>query len=64
MVPQPFATRGNYPYLEFWAVTGGLGYFTPIVALELSVEQAEKASSRRDAEYVLIYYYGHFHGIQ
>jgi hypothetical protein len=32
MVSQPFATRGNQSYPEFWAITGGpwyLGYITP-----------------------------------
>jgi hypothetical protein len=32
MIPQPFATRGNWLYLEFWAITGDpwyLGYYTP-----------------------------------
>jgi hypothetical protein len=41
MVSQPFATRGNRSYLEFWVVTGNPwypGYFTPIVAPEPSLE--------------------------
>jgi hypothetical protein len=46
MVPQPFATGGNRPYLEFWAVTSGLwylGYLTPTVAPEYSVERVAGA---------------------
>jgi hypothetical protein len=43
MVPEPFATGGNWSYLELWAVTSGsryVGYKTLTVALEPSVEQA------------------------
>jgi hypothetical protein len=42
MVPQSFATSGDWPYLDFWAITGDPrypGYKTPTVALEPSVER-------------------------
>jgi hypothetical protein len=46
MVSQPFASRGNFSYLEFWDITGGLqysGYITLIVAPEPSVERVAGA---------------------
>jgi hypothetical protein len=42
MVPEPFATRGNRSYLEYWAITDNpwyLGYFTQTVASESSIER-------------------------
>jgi hypothetical protein len=41
MIPQPFATEGNRSYSEFWVLTSDLwylGYFTPTLAPEPSVE--------------------------
>jgi hypothetical protein len=43
MVPQPFATIGNQSYLEFWALTNNLRYFTLTVAPEPSVERVAGA---------------------
>jgi hypothetical protein len=46
VVPQPFAAGGNRSYLDFSVVTGDrryLGYKTPIVAPEPSVEQVAGA---------------------
>jgi hypothetical protein len=40
MVPQPFATRGNWSRLEFSAVTDDLRYKTLTVAPEPTVEPA------------------------
>jgi hypothetical protein len=46
MVPQMFAARGNRSYLEFWAVIDGLqylGYITPTVSPQPSVERVARA---------------------
>jgi hypothetical protein len=43
MVPQPFVAGGNWPYLDFWAITGDPWYKTPTVALEPSVEWVARA---------------------
>jgi hypothetical protein len=45
MVPQPFAVDGNQLYLDFLPITGDpgyLGYNTPIIAPEPSVEQVAR----------------------
>jgi hypothetical protein len=45
MISHPFATRGNRPYLEFWAVISDMcypRYFPPTVAPEPSVERVVK----------------------
>jgi hypothetical protein len=42
MASEPFAARGNRLYLDIWVVTSGtgyLGYITPTVAPEPSVER-------------------------
>jgi hypothetical protein len=46
MVPQPFATSGNWLYMEFWAVTGNpwyMVYKTLTVAPKPSVERVARA---------------------
>jgi hypothetical protein len=46
MISQLFATGRNQSYLEFWVITGGpryLGYITPMVALEPSIERVAGA---------------------
>jgi hypothetical protein len=46
MVPQLFAAGGNWPYLDFWVITGDpryLGYKTPTVAPEPFVERLAEA---------------------
>jgi hypothetical protein len=44
VVPQPFASGGNRPYLDFWAVTCDPWYKTLIVSPEPSVEPVAGAS--------------------
>jgi hypothetical protein len=46
MIPQLFAARVNQSYLEFWVITGDpwyLGYLTPTVIPEPSVERVARA---------------------
>jgi hypothetical protein len=43
MVPQSFATGGNWSYPKFLAITSDPRYFAPTVALEPSVERVAGA---------------------